>query len=240
MAIVARASTTVRNKNLLIILMCAVFFAWFAYDGYVGYPKRNDRLVGQMKTWVEEGKISPDFETELRAWKGWSNETPDARKRMDEIVASNKNKVKVEDWKAVLDISVQRWIVLGLAGATAASIWWFFHCQRRRAIAEETTVSPAEGVVVPWDKITRVDNTRWKSTGIVEITYPGADGKPQKAKFDDYELERDPLLEILDQLAIKAVNAEFIPKEDTPAEPPPSEPAPGGTSTSGTAGPANP
>jgi hypothetical protein len=222
MALVARASTTVRNKNLLIILMCAVFFAWFAYDGYVGYPRRNDRIVERMKGWLDEGKIDPEFDKDIRGWQGWSNETPEARERMDKVVASSKNRVKVEEWKAVLDISVQRWIVLGLAGATAGSIWWFFHCQRRRAIGEETTVSPAEGVVVPWDKITRVDNTRWKSTGIVEITFPGPDGKPQKAKFDDYELEREPLLEILDQLAIKAVNAEFIPRD----EPAPAEPAP--------------
>jgi hypothetical protein len=223
MALVARASTTVRNKNLLIILMCGVFFGWFAYDGFVGYPKRNDRIVERMKGWLDEGKIDPDFEKDIRAWQGWSNETPEARQRMDAVVASSKNKVKVEEWKAVLDISVQRWIVLGLGVATAGSIWWFFHCQRRRAIAEETTVSPAEGVVVPWDKISRVDNTRWKTTGIVEITFPGQDGKPEKAKFDDYELEREPLLEILDQLAMKAVNAEFIPREEA-AEPPPAGP----------------
>lgn len=219
MALVARASNTVRNKNLIIVLMCAVFLAWFAYDGYVAYPRRNDAIVGKMKGWVKEGLISADFAPTLEAWKGWTREDAAGRARMDEVVASNKNKVKVEDWKAVLDISVQRWIVLGLIGATAASIWWFFHCQRRRAIAEENTVSPAEGVVVPWDKITLVDNTRWKSTGIVEITFPGPDGKPQKAKFDDYELDREPLLGILDELAVKAVNAEFIPREE-PAPPP--------------------
>ena len=228
MALVARASTTVRNKNLLIILMCAVFFAWFAYDGFVGYPRGNDRLVARMVGLAEEGKISVEHLPFLKTWQGWSNETPENRAKMDGIVAGTKN--QVEGWKAVLDISVQRWIVLGLAGATVASLWWFVHCQRRRAIAQETTVSPAPGVVVPWEKITRVDNTRWKSTGIVEITFPGPDGTEQKAKFDDYELERKPLLDILDQLAEKAVNAEFIPKEDSapeaaaPAAPEPSKP----------------
>ncbi len=217
MALVARASNTVRNKNLLIILMCAVFFVWFAYDGFVGYPRNNDRLVERMVGLAKDGKIDSEHLPLLEGWKGWSNETPDRRTQLDNIVASSKN--QIEGWKATLDISVQRWIVLGLAAATAASIWWFIHCQRRRAIAEENTVSPAPGVIVPWDKITQVDNTRWKSTGIVEITFPGPDGTPQKAKFDDYELDRKPLLDILDMLADKAVNAEFIPKEDPAPEP---------------------
>jgi hypothetical protein len=72
-------------------------------------------------------------------------------------------------------------------------------------------------VVIPWEKITTVDNTRWKSTGIVDINYTDENGQSQKAKFDDYELDREPLLEILDKLSAKAVNAEFIPKEE-PAE----------------------
>ena len=127
---------------------------------------------------------------------------------------------KVEGWKNPFDIQLQRWIVLGLAAATAASLWWFLHCQKRRAIAEESTVSPAPGVVVAWDKITRVDNTRWKKMGIVEITFSDSQGHAHKAKFDDYELEREPLLAILDQLAEKAaVHAEFIPKEDISVPP---------------------
>ena len=57
MAFVARASTTVRNKNLLIILMCAVFFVWFTYDGFVGYPRNNDRLVNRLVGLAKDGKI---------------------------------------------------------------------------------------------------------------------------------------------------------------------------------------
>jgi len=216
MAFVARASTTVRNKNLLIILMCAVFFVWFAYDGFVGYPRNNDRLVNRLVGLAKDGKIATEHLSLLETWQGWSNETPENRAKLDAIVAGSKN--QVEGWKATLDISVQRWIVQELGVATAAAAWWFIHCQRRRAIAEETTVSPMPGVVIPWEKITRVDNTRWKSTGIVEITFPGPDGTPQKAKFDDYELERKPLLDILDLLLEKAVNAEFIPKEDAAPE----------------------
>jgi hypothetical protein len=219
MPLVARASTTVRNKNILIILLCAAFAGWFAYDGYVGWPAANDRLVNYMRdAMIPDGRVSPDFKPDLDAWKGWTNETPAGQAKMDALVNSVKNRTKVEGWKSPADIRLQRWIVLLLIGVTGGSVWWFFHCQKRRALADDTTVSPAPGVVVPWDQITRVDNTRWKSTGIVEITFPGPDGREKRAKFDDYELEREPLLAILDQLAEKATRAEFIPKEETAPE----------------------
>jgi hypothetical protein len=226
MALVARASNTVRNKNLLIILMCAVFLVMFVYDGYIGYPRNNDRTVAQLLADMSDpgSGVSDEFKSDLETWDtntrekggGWTNADDATRRHMDEIVTKINRKQR--PWKSVLDIAVQRWIVLGLGIATVAAIWWFIHCQRRRAIAEETTVSPARGVVVPWDKISQVDNTRWKSTGIVEITFPGPDGTPRKAKFDDYELDRKPLLDILDMLADKAVNAEFIPKEEPASE----------------------
>ena len=76
----------------------------------------------------------------------------------------------------------------------------------------------APGVVIPWEKITRVDNTRWKNHGIVDITYTDAQGATQKADFDDYKLQREPLLAILDQLGDKAVNAEFLPQEQPKEE----------------------
>ena len=38
MPLVARAYKTVRNKNLLIVLMCALFLSWFAYDGFCTGP----------------------------------------------------------------------------------------------------------------------------------------------------------------------------------------------------------
>jgi hypothetical protein len=220
MAVVARASKTVRNKNILIILMCAGFLGWFGYDGFVGYPASNDRLVEAMGRMIADNRVSEEFKPEIDQWNkdgGWNHVPTAARDRMNDIVQSSKNHVKVEGWKSPVDVKIQQYIVYGLATATVAAIWWFFRCQRRRAIADETTVSPAEGVVVPWEKITRVDNTRWKSTGIVEITFPGPDGTPQKAKFDDYETEREPLLSILDMLAEKAVNAEFLPKEEAEA-----------------------
>jgi len=212
MALVARASKTVRNKNIIIFFMCALFLCWFAYDGFHTYPASNDRIVNAL-----QGKgASPEIERFLEHWQGWSQESPENRERMDQIIKEDKTVQHVEGWKTVTDIAIQRGIVTVLGLAVIGAAAWFVMCQRRRAIAEDATVSPAPGVVIPWENITVVDNARWKKMGIVDITYKDKDGDLHKANFDDYKLEREPLLAILDQLAEKAVNAEFLPKEPVP------------------------
>jgi hypothetical protein len=226
MPLVAKASNTVRNKNLLIIGMCLVFFVLFAYDGWIGYPRKNDLSVDKLKQMMAEGKLKANDDLELtkwqaalERWRGWNEAAADEREVINTIAERGKKIAGgIEGWKSPFDVNLQRYIVFGLAAAVAASIWWFVHCQKRRAIADENTVSPEPGVVIPWDKITVVDNTRWKKSGIVEITYLDDKGAAQKAKFDDYELDREPLLGILDMLAEKADKAEFIPKEEPAPE----------------------
>ncbi|MGN6369540.1 MAG: hypothetical protein ACTHN5_14880 [Phycisphaerae bacterium] len=228
--IIARASSTVRNKNLLIVLMCLAMACWFAYDGFIGWPAKNDQLVaGPIATRIHDDPLYIQYQPQIDAWNaagGWNNADAKARTLMSNIAHS----LNTEGWKTETDIKNQKYIVVALILATLGAIGWFLHCQKRRAIAHGDTVSPAPGISIPWNKITVVDNTRWKSMGIVTITYDLADGRgPQKAKFDDYETDREPLLLILDQLAEKAVHAEFIPKEEPVQEP--SESAPNNTET---------
>ena len=236
MTLVARASKTVRLKNFIIVLMCVIFCGLFFYDGYYRYPANNDAIVRTLLDPKNSGVVSPQNRILAEEWHrlgDWDKVDADMREKMDAAVKSEAQRIKLDGWKSPFDVRLQRILAWGLLGCLGASIWWFVHCQRRRAIAEETTVSPAPGVVIPWEKITRVDNTRWKSVGIVDITYTDERGVVRRADFDDYKLEREPLLPILDRLGEKAVNAEFVPKEEpAKAEPvrdgqnPPPEDAP--------------
>jgi hypothetical protein len=85
---------------------------------------------------------------------------------------------------------------------------------------DDGTLSPARGLVIPWEKITRVDNTRWRTMDIVDLTFTDEAGAPQKALLDGYEVDREKLVEILDQLSAKAAHAEFLPKEEPAQEEP--------------------
>ena len=222
MTLVARASKTVRMKNLIILLMCLVFCGLFFYDGYVTYPANNDRKVVEL---VDNAAVSQPTKLLAQDWLrdgGWKKLPAERHEAMNQALdeETRNNRINKDGWKSPFDVRLQRLLAWGLLGCLAASIWWFGHCERRRAIAEEATVSPAPGVVIPWGKITRVDNTRWKTVGIVDITYTDEQGVPRKADFDDYKLQREPLLAILDQLGEKAVNAEFVPKEEPAADAP--------------------
>jgi len=208
MPIIAQASTTVRFKNFLIILLCAATLCWFTYDGMMGYPKKNDRVVEAMKN---SPKVSADDKVMLEEWitrGGWNAASNDQRDAMYQLAKTN----NWEGFHARLDIQVQMYIVIGLAVVTGVAVWWFVRCQKRRVRGDETGLSPAAGVLIPWEKIKQVDNTRWKS-GYVMITYENASGVEEKALLDDYVVDRKALIEILQMLEKRAVNAEYLPKE---------------------------
>ncbi len=200
------------TKNLIIVLMCLVFAGLFAYDGFYGWPKNDDAIIQYLNNQAILGKI--DDLPEYRNWKGWWAETPEARAKMDEIIDGKKTTINVEGWKQVFNIKLQWWIASGLILVLAGAIWRFLSQFRLRVSATDAAVSPKQGLNIPWDKITKVDNTEWRSYGIVTITYTDADGGNATADFDDYKTQREPLLKILDALGEKAVNAEFIPKEE--------------------------
>ncbi len=228
MALIARAAKGTRNKNLLIIVMCAVTLGLFIYDGWFGYPAGNDRLIAGLIAKAEDpkGGVDPSFESEIKGWsaKHWSTASTEEQKRMDEIITSSKNVFSPEGWKSPLDILIQKLIVALLVVATAAALWRFVRYQKRRVVADDGTISPAPGLVIPWEKISLVDNTRWQKMEIVQLTYTDGAGKASTVEVDGYYLEREPLLAILDQLAEKAVNAEFIPKEEEGAGESPATP----------------
>lgn len=210
MALLAPASKTVRNKNLIMVLMFLVFTGLFTYDGWWGYPLGNDRLV---KTMQEEAtapktryRYTPEDQDFLNSWPGW--EHADTIQR-DAMAGFAKN--KGHDAKSDLSIAVQKWLVLGLSLTTVASMWWFFKCQRRRATADEQGLSPEPSVSIAWHDITKVDNTQWKKKGIVDLEYRDQTGQTQTAALDDYLL--DDLLPILDMLSERAEKAEFINPE---------------------------
>src|ERR1043166_6611001 len=97
MALVARASKSTRIRNFLIVLMCAVTLGLFFYDGWFGYPARNDYLVGRARDFlalVENNQgMDPSFLPDLNRWTRWSDESSESRKRMEIGRASCRERV---------------------------------------------------------------------------------------------------------------------------------------------------
>jgi hypothetical protein len=206
----------ITTRNVILALMCAVFMVWFFKDGWFGYPATNDRVVQAVS---EASDTSTTTHILAKNWKGWSNESAESREEMTEALkketGSQAGKI-AQAWHQPFDVTLQRFLSVLLILVNVWSIGRLITFLRKRVECDDTTISPRRGVVVPWDKITCVDNTFWRGADIVQITYMDAEGKAQKADLDGYECDREKLIAILDQLAEKAVNAEFLPKEAPP------------------------
>src|SRR5579864_1814042 len=99
--IIARASNTVRNKNLIIVLMCVAMACWFAYDGWIGWPTRNNQLVeGPIATRVHDDPLYIQYKPDLDAWHGWNDSDSQTRQTMSNIAHA----LNTEGWKTETDI----------------------------------------------------------------------------------------------------------------------------------------
>ena len=214
--LIATASTTVRNKNLIMIAMCLVFLGLFAYDAFWGYPQNNDALVARMLKDAEAAQLDSakgnglkaDDLSLLRRWPpgGWKEAAPVLR---DEFTLEFRDHRHLADgWKSSQDIMIQELCVVFLALASTTACAWFKRCQNRRVTADDNQLSPERGVEIPWANITKVDNLQWKKKGIVTLEYRDAAGATQSILLDDYLV--DNLVPILELLTHKADQAEFL------------------------------
>jgi hypothetical protein len=201
------------TRNLILALMCATFCALFIRDGFYGYPANNDRIVSEIRKAEDVSTVTRE---RAEQWKGWNNESADSRQTMTDALKKETGAIagqKAQGWKQPFDVTLQRWLALALVAVNVWSISRLVRFLRKRAACDDATLSPRRGLFIPWEKITQVDNTDWRAADIVEITYTDEAGASQKAQLDGYEVDKGKLVPILEQLAEKAVHAEFLPKE---------------------------
>jgi hypothetical protein len=208
------------TRNLILAVMCAAFCFLFIRDGFYGYPANNDRIVREIRR-VEDVSAATLERTEQ--WKGWNNESAESREAMTEALKKETGAAAgriAQGWKKPFDVTLQRWLAVVLVGVNVWSISRLIRFLRKRTACDDTTLSPRRGLVIPWEKITQVDNSDWRAADIVEITYTDEAGTARKALLDGYEVDKGKLVPILEQLAEKAVHAEFLPKEEAVKEVP--------------------
>ena len=208
MPIVAKANTGYSIRILIMAVLCAVFAFWFAKDGWIGYPQQNDAIVQRLldpKTATPQSAL-PEAQAKLKSWPGYANASSKQISEMGTLVKNS----NIEDWHTELDMLVQRGIVFGLVLGVLATLYFYYRYTRKRAIADEAGLSPAQGILIPWESITKIDNTQWDKRGIVTITYKAVEGgEPQTAILDDYDLDNLPA--VLEEVSNRAIHAEFDP-----------------------------
>jgi hypothetical protein len=176
--IVARAGRYYRNARYLMVVGLVVMGAYFAYDGYKGYPERNRRIDA----------VNAEVDRAV---------TDDQRARAVELQRQLGAK------KSDTDIGLQKVLGFGLPAVALAYLVYFLRKSRGEVRLENDVLSVPGHPPVPLASVTNVDNRLWKKKGIAHVSYDVA-GRRGRLTLDDFVYQQLPVDAIYDRLQARA------------------------------------
>jgi hypothetical protein len=178
----ARVTKMWRQQKGLIPMLCIGFSLWFLWDGFVGYPRSDERWTKH-----EELKGKPGEWEKYCAEHGWKTEPP-------------------EHYLGPKKYS-QQFLMGGVTGGIGLLALTYWLSQRRRSVrTDEETVTTPSGLRLPYSAITHIDKTLWKKKGYAYISYThnGAEGR---FTLDDAKFEAKALDVVLNDITQKSTGA---------------------------------
>ena len=242
MAIVAPISTWEKRRPLVLAVICVLVAAWFAYDGWYGWPAADNAVYKKMQQPGLQG-VGRQARRIALTWPGWHQATTRQLMGSKDIITPGKPpsredkaivraldggnnfigfdklayKYHFSQYHTVTDIYNQRWIVLGVGIVALLGLFWYQRVRNRKIQADETGLILANGQVIPWPKIKVIDNVRWHSKGFVRITYTSPENQEKNAVLDGTLYEN--LSAVLELMAERADQAQMIsPAPPTPPD----------------------
>ena len=170
----ARITSTWSRQKGFFALFLAGIGMWFLFDGFVGFPRSNERWLAYDQ-FKKENRTSewPAFAKN----KGW-NEVPPHKlyKKLD---------IDLQYFIGILSLLAGGWVFIYRAG------------QLRRVfkLDGDAVIIPG-GKRVPLAFVTRVNRKKWEDKGLATV-YFTLDGQKGKFILDDYKFDRDPIHEIM-------------------------------------------
>lgn len=135
-----------QQKGIIPFLFLA-YAAWFLWDGFIGYPRSNER-------WDKHEELKADNAAweKYCAERGWKTEPPHRRLESKDILG--------------------QFVVGGITGAIGLFALIYWQRQRRTVVrSDEEGVTTPSGKRVPYTAITHVDKRRWKAKGLSTVRY---------------------------------------------------------------------
>jgi hypothetical protein len=157
---------------------------WFAFDGFVGYPREKSRSAAYEKlaSEVTEPKERLIRWRELAKSNGWSVDTP-------------KEKAEVYDNKIF-----GQYVFGGICLFVSFIPLYFYLTSKSRWVeSSDEGLTTSWGQTVKFSDVVELNKSRWANKGIAKAYY-NEDGRKKYFVFDDFKYERKPLGEILKQL----------------------------------------
>src|SRR5687768_5541148 len=146
--IVARAGGYYRKARYVMVLVMIAAGAWFAYDGWVGYPEENRQYA--------------DVSTKLKTARDVGDTASEA-KLLEQLKELKEHSGK--------DIALQRLlaVVCPLFGI-AFLCWTFYRSRGAYRLAGDTLHVPGHPPI-PLERIEALDKEKWQKKGIAFVEY---------------------------------------------------------------------
>ena len=176
--IVARAGTYYRRARYVMTLLLIGGGAYFLYDGYVGYPKHNEK-VAAIKREIGEAEAKGD---------------KDKAAQLNVQLASMHKEYPPDD------IKLQKQLGYALPPVGLALLIWALYRSRGSFRLMGQTLHVPGHPAIQISEITEIDNTLWDRKGIATIKYATAGGQSGMFKLDDFVYQRKPIDAIYDRI----------------------------------------
>ncbi|MEA2709484.1 MAG: hypothetical protein QOF78_2085 [Phycisphaerales bacterium] len=176
--IVAEPDAGYRWKHLLVAAAMIAAGLWFAYDGWIKWPRENQRIH----------QVQKEKDTANAA-----GNTTEVEKLAKELQSLN--------FHTGMDLFFQKFLAFTLPGF--GLLWGVWTLKDTRGVYRMSgnTLNAPGHPPVTIDDIRRIDKRKWDKKGVAYLHYEI--GTPPKAgvlKLDDFAYERQPTDEILERI----------------------------------------
>jgi hypothetical protein len=178
--IVAEPEVGYRWKHLMMALLMIAGGLWFAYDGWINWPRMNEMAV----------KIEKQLEAAQHAKPIDDNKVTELSKEKDKYIKHTSTDILFQKILAtVLPAIGLFWLV-----------WTIKDTRGRYRLSGDTLYVPGHPPV-SFSAIRRIDKRKWDRKGIAYLHYEhGVPATPAVLKLDDFAYERRPTDEILKRI----------------------------------------
>lgn len=190
--LIAKPDLAYRWKHLIMSIVVIAAGAWFAYDGWIGWPRENQRIA----------QVQKDKDAASAA--GNTAEVEKLAKELQELSPHS-------EW----DLAIQK--VLAFTLPAFGIFWGVWTLKDTRGVLRMSgnTLHVPGHPPVSVDDIRRIDKRKWDKKGIAYLHYEL--GQPPTAgvlKLDDFAYERKPVDEMLERIeknVLSTVTTEVAP-----------------------------
>jgi hypothetical protein len=176
----ARISPIWKKQKLFVALFMIAIGGWFFWDGFVGYPRSNERWEAHQRHLVE-GRLAdwPDYAKS----RGWVPTPPHKLFKKSDIIG--------------------QYVFGGIGTLLGIIVLIYWATQKNQFVrTDENAVYTPRGTTVPFPAITGLGKKRWDAKGIAVVRYE-LDGRKGQFLLDDYKFDTEPTRKILDEIEAK-------------------------------------